>query len=173
MKTRAVYDKIFGVSMGGTDMKFKHIAAVIFAGLLVMSSLGFSAAAAGEDAQIGDVNRDGVIDIDDATLVQRIVAGTDDKQQDIEELRLSDAYGNSVCDISDVTAIQQYCADIIREQLRLGNTFAEHHKGHAIGAVSRSKGQRRHVYQRVHQSGISVHEHMTDGTRKCSVFCLY
>lgn len=70
-------------------MKFKHIAAVIFAGLLVMSSLGFSAAAAGEDAQIGDVNRDGVIDIDDAD-------------------------GNSVCDISDVTAIQQYCADIIR-----------------------------------------------------------
>ena len=104
-------------------MKFKHIAAVIFAGLLVMNSLGFSAAAAGEDAWIGDVNRDGVIDIDDAD-------------------------GNSVCDISDVTAIQQYCADIIREQLRLGNTFAEHHKGHAIGAVSRSKGQRRHVYQR-------------------------
>lgn len=129
-------------------MKFKHIAAVIFAGLLVMSSLGFSAAAAGEDAQIGDVNRDGVIDIDDA-------------------------YGNSVCDISDVTAIQQYCADIIREQLRLGNTFAEHHKGHAIGAVSRTKGQLRHVYQRVHQSGISVPEHMTDGTRKGSVFCLY
>ena len=90
-------------------MKFKHIAAVIFAGLLVMSSLGFSAAAAGEDAQIGDVNRDGVIDIDDATLVQRIVAGTDDKQQDIEELPLSDTDGNSVCDISDVTAIQQYC----------------------------------------------------------------
>ena len=129
-------------------MKFKHIAAVIFAGLLVMNSLGFSAAAAGEDAWIGDVNRDGVIDIDDA-------------------------YGNSVCDISDVTAIQQYCADIIRGQLRLGNTFAEHHKGHAIGAVSRSKGQRRHVYQRVHQSGISVPEHMTDGTRKGSVFCLY
>ena len=134
--------------MGGTDMKFKHIAAVIFAGLLVMNSLGFSAAAAGEDAWIGDVNRDGVIDIDDA-------------------------YGNSVCDISDVTAIQQYCADIIREQLRLGNTFAEHHKGHAIGAVSRTKGQLRHVYQRVHQSGISVPEHMTDGTRKGSVFCLY
>lgn len=129
-------------------MKFKHIAAVILAGLLVMNSLDFSAAAAGEDARIGDVNRDGVIDIDDAD-------------------------GNSVCDISDVTVIQQYCADIIREQLRLGNTFAEHHKGHAIGAVSRSKGQRRHVYQRVHQSGISVHEHMTDGTRKCSVFCLY
>ena len=129
-------------------MKFKHIAAVIFAGLLVMNSLGFSAAAAGEDAWIGDVNRDGVIDIDDA-------------------------YGNSVCDISDVTAIQQYCADIIREQLRLGNTFAEHHKGHAIGAVSRTKGQLRHVYQRVHQSGISVPEHMTDGTRKGSVFCLY
>lgn len=148
LKTRAVYDKIFGVSMGGTDMKFKHIAAVIFAGLLVMSSLGFSAAAAGEDAQIGDVNRDGVIDIDDT-------------------------YGNSVCDISDVTAIQQYCADIIRGQLRLGNTFAEHHKGHAIGAVSRSKGQLRHVYQRVHQSGISVPEHMTDGTRKGSVFLLY
>lgn len=148
LKTRAVYDKIFGVSMGGTDMKFKHIAAVIFAGLLVMNSLGFSAAAAGEDAWIGDVNRDGVIDIDDA-------------------------YGNSVCDISDVTAIQQYCADIIRGQLRLGNTFAEHHKGHAIGAVSRTKGQLRHVYQRVHQSGISVPEHMTDGTRKGSVFCLY
>lgn len=148
LKTRAVYDKIFGVSMGGTDMEFKHIAAVIFAGLLVMNSLGFSAAAAGEDAWIGDVNRDGVIDIDDA-------------------------YGNSVCDISDVTAIQQYCADIIRGQLRLGNTFAEHHKGHAIGAVSRTKGQLRHVYQRVHQSGISVPEHMTDGTRKGSVFCLY
>lgn len=148
LKKRAVYDKIFGVSMGGTDMEFKHIAAVIFAGLLVMNSLGFSAAAAGEDAWIGDVNRDGVIDIDDA-------------------------YGNSVCDISDVTAIQQYCADIIRGQLRLGNTFAEHHKGHAIGAVSRTKGQLRHVYQRVHQSGISVPEHMTDGTRKGSVFCLY
>lgn len=147
LKTRAVYDKNLGESMGGTDMKFKHIAAVIFAGLLVMNSLGFSAAAAGEDAWIGDVNRDGVIDIDDAD-------------------------GNSVCDISDVTAIQQYCADIIRGQLRLGNTFAEHHKGHAIGAVSRSKGQRRHVYQRVHQSGISVPEHMTDGTRKGSVFCL-
>ena len=86
--------------MGGTDMKFKHIAAVIFAGLLVMSSLGFSAAAAGEDAQIGDVNQDGVIDIDDATLVQRIVAGTDDKQQDIEELPLSDAYGSSIARIS-------------------------------------------------------------------------
>lgn len=148
LKKRAVYDKIFGVSMGGTDMEFKHIAAVIFAGLLVMNSLGFSAAAAGEDAWIGDVNRDGVIDIDDA-------------------------YGNSVCDISDVAAIQQYCADIIRGQLRLGNTFAEHHKGHAIGAVSRTKGQLRHVYQRVHQSGISVPEHMTDGTRKGSVFCLY
>lgn len=145
LKTRAVYDKNLGESMGATDMKFKHIAAVIFAGLLVMSSLGFSAAAAGEDAQIGDVNRDGVIDIDDAD-------------------------GNSVCDISDVTVIQQYCADIIRGQLRLGNTFAEHHKGHAIGAVSRSKGQLRHVYQRVHQSGISVPKHMTDGTRKGSVF---
>ena len=126
-------------------MKLKHIAAVILAGLLVMNRLDFSAAAAGEDAWIGDVNRDGVIDIDDAD-------------------------GNSVCDISDVTVIQQYCADIIRGQLRLGNTFAEHHKGHAIGAVSRTKGQLRHVYQRVHQSGISVPEHMTDGTRKGSVF---
>lgn len=145
LKTRAVYDKNLGESMGATDMKFKHIAAVILAGLLVMNSLDFSAAAAGEDARIGDVNRDGVIDIDDAD-------------------------GNSVCDISDVTVIQQYCADIIRGQLRLGNTFAEHHKGHAIGAVSRSKGQLRHVYQRVHQSGISVPEHMTDGTRKGSVF---
>lgn len=118
--------------MGGTDMKFKHIAAVIFAGLLVMSSLGFSAAAAGEDAQIGDVNRDGVIDIDDATLVQRIVAGTDDKQQDIEELPLSDTDGNSVCDISDVTAIQQYCADIIR-----GNFGWETHSP-SITKVTRS-----------------------------------
>ena len=132
--------------------KHKKVLSLILAMVLALSCfscLGSVSAFAAEtqQLQIGDANADGVIDIDDAD-------------------------GNSVCDISDVTAIQQYCADIIREQLRLGNTFAEHHKGHAIGAVSRTKGQLRHVYQRVHQSGISVPEHMTDGTRKGSVFCL-
>ena len=66
-------------------MKKKIIAAALTAVILI-NSVCFSAAAIQGDALIGDVNHDGIVNIDDATVVQRIVAGLEEiGEQNTEE----------------------------------------------------------------------------------------
>lgn len=109
--------------MGGTMMKKKIIAAALTAVILI-NSVCFSAAAIQGDALIGDVNHDGIVNIDDATVVQRIVAGLEEIGEQNTEERLADADGNGVCDITDVTAIQRYCADMVSNLYPVGKAYS-------------------------------------------------
>lgn len=60
--------------------------------------------------EIGDVNRDGVVNVLDATLVQKHLAGI--ATLDDEQLVLADIDGNSTINVSDATAIQKLAAGI-------------------------------------------------------------
>ena len=104
-------------------MKKKIIAAALTAVILI-NSVCFSAAAIQGDALIGDVNHDGIVNIDDATVVQRIVAGLEEIGEQNTEERLADADGNGVCDITDVTAIQRYCADMVSNLYPVGKAYS-------------------------------------------------
>lgn len=60
---------------------------------------------------LGDVNRDGVVDINDATYVQMYAAEL--IALDAEQLVLGDVNRDGVVDINDATYIQMYAADLI------------------------------------------------------------
>ena len=105
-------------------MKRKKIAAALLAACLALSGVSVSAAGINADTTIGDVNRDGIIDIDDATLVQRFIAGIKPADADGIELRIADADGNGACDIMDVTAIQRYCAELPCGDLPVGKLYS-------------------------------------------------
>lgn len=93
-------------------MKRKIIAAAFLAAVTAISGFGMTAAALQGDAVIGDVNHDSLVNIEDATAVQRVVAGLEELEEGSTALRLADADGSGECDITDVTAIRQYCAEI-------------------------------------------------------------
>lgn len=59
----------------------------------------------------GDVNRDGVVDISDATLVQ--MSAADLATLDIEQRNLADVNGDKFVDVNDATYIQMFAADLI------------------------------------------------------------
>ena len=63
-----------------------------------------------ESYEVGDVNLDGVIDIIDATTVQKYLAGL--ITLDDTALENADADGDGSIDIGDVTAIQKYIAKL-------------------------------------------------------------
>ena len=98
-------------------MKIRQWTAALLTAGFLMSGVGAGAAEIDpakpdcETAVIGDVNRDGLVQVDDATLVQSIVAGIEGAD-DLFTLRLADADGSGVCDIDDATTIQRSCADI-------------------------------------------------------------
>lgn len=61
--------------------------------------------------KLGDVNMDGSISIDDATLIQKYMVSLSDLTQ--EQLKLSDTDGNGKVEINDVTMIQKLLADLV------------------------------------------------------------
>ena len=105
-------------------MKRKHFAALLLAALTAMNGVSFSAAAIQEDALIGDVNHDRIINIDDATVVQRMVAGLEEIGEEKTEKRLWDADGSGICDISDVTTIQRFCVDMVSTHFPVGKLYS-------------------------------------------------
>ena len=61
-----------------------------------------------QSTAIGDVDGNGVTDIQDVTMVQKYLANLEELSEDA--LKTADVDGNSVVDIKDVTAIQKYIA---------------------------------------------------------------
>ena len=64
-------------------------------------------------ALIGDVNLDGVVNVDDATVLQSFLAEYTDMTD--EQLALADTDGDGSIDVRDVTQIQRYLAEFIDE----------------------------------------------------------
>ena len=95
------------------------LVSVLLAVLLACSSFAIlptfayehSSKAPGSQYEFGDVNRDGVIDIMDATLVQKKAA--DKAVLDDEQIILGDVNGDGEVDISDATLIQKFVVDRI------------------------------------------------------------
>ena len=75
-------------------------------------NLGYFVLAAPE-LKRGDVNRDGRIDISDATLVQKFAAELAVPSE--AQIYAADVNGDGKTNVSDVTLIQQYVAEIIRK----------------------------------------------------------
>jgi len=61
-----------------------------------------------QSTAFGDVDGNGITDIQDVTMVQKHLASLEELSEDA--LKTSDVDGNSVVDIKDVTAIQKYIA---------------------------------------------------------------
>lgn len=61
--------------------------------------------------EIGDVNLDGTVNIDDVTLIQKYIANM--SEFDSEQLKAADVTGDNDISIDDVTAIQKYLAGMI------------------------------------------------------------
>ena len=95
------------------------LVSVLLAVLLACSSFAIlptfayehSSKAPGSQYEFGDVNRDGVIDIMDATLVQKKAA--DKAVLDDEQIILGDVNGDGEVDIIDATLIQKFVVDRI------------------------------------------------------------
>ena len=95
------------------------LVSVLLAVLLACSSFAIlptfayehSSKAPGSQYEFGDVNRDGVIDIVDATLVQKKAA--DKAVLDDEQKILGDVNGDGEVDILDATLIQKFVVDRI------------------------------------------------------------
>lgn len=64
-----------------------------------------------DGVKLGDTNGDGVVDISDATVIQRHLA--DLGQLEGIYLKAADTNGDGVYDVSDVTALQMFCADCV------------------------------------------------------------
>ena len=98
-------------------MKIRQWTAALLTAGFLMSGVGAGAAEIDpakpdcETAVIGDVNRDGLVQVDDATLVQKAVAELvvlDEKQQ-----KAADVTGDGKITIDDATLIQKYVAELI------------------------------------------------------------
>ncbi|WP_455259052.1 leucine-rich repeat protein [Ruminococcus sp.] len=61
--------------------------------------------------ELGDVNLDGVVDICDATLIQKHLV--DSEQFDSTQLKIADVTGDGNISIDDVTIIQKYIAELV------------------------------------------------------------
>ncbi len=87
----------------------KKIIAIAFVLLMLSGSLGIVAYA--DDFSYGDSNKDGKLNIKDATHIQRYSAML--IELDEEALRLSDVDGSSQVNVKDATMIQKLLASII------------------------------------------------------------
>ena len=79
--------------------------------ILPISAFDHSSKAPGSSYEFGDVNRDGVIDIIDATLVQKY--SVDKATLDNEQKILGDVNGDGEVDILDATLVQKFVVDRI------------------------------------------------------------
>ena len=91
----------------------KKALSFVLALTLLMSMAGISqiGASAAESYMLGDVNRDGGVDVRDATEIQRYVAKVVDL--DDQQLYLADVDGNKGVDVRDATTIKRWVAKII------------------------------------------------------------
>ena len=93
--------------------KSKKLISLTAAAIMLAVSVP-SGAAAAESTLKGDVNRDGVVDVMDATIVQQYLAEFDDIKQRFEngeyDLEAAKLTGDDVS-VSDVTAIQRIAAE--------------------------------------------------------------
>lgn len=64
-----------------------------------------------ESAELGDVNMDGVVNVIDATLVQKYIAGLTELTD--EQKKLANVNKDDVVNVMDATQIQKYCAGLI------------------------------------------------------------
>ena len=76
---------------------------------LPASAYEHSSKAPGSNYDFGDVNRDGVVDIMDATLIQKYEV--EKAELDDEQLLLGDVNGDGFVDILDATIIQKFVTD--------------------------------------------------------------
>lgn len=87
----------------------KKLIAIVFVLFMLSGSLGIVAYA--DDFRYGDSNKDGKLNIKDATHIQRYSAML--IELDEEALRLSDVDGSSQVNVKDATMIQKLLASII------------------------------------------------------------
>lgn len=97
----------------GADSSPEKMSAVYENGFLCFdtASLGVYMVTVPEELLIGDVNSDGVIDINDATTIQQNLA--DLLILTPVQEKAADANGDGKVDINDVTMIQMYLADLV------------------------------------------------------------
>ena len=79
--------------------------------ILPISAFDHSSKAPGSSYEFGDVNRDGVIDIMDATLIQK--KAVDKANFDNEQMILGDVNGDGEVDIIDATLVQKFVVERI------------------------------------------------------------
>ena len=94
--------------------KFRKMISLTTAAIILTSSVSFGAAAA-ENTLKGDVNRDGIVNITDATIVQQYLAEFSDVRALFEsgdyDLEAAKVTGDSVS-VSEITAIQRISAEL-------------------------------------------------------------
>ncbi|MEE0958127.1 MAG: dockerin type I domain-containing protein, partial [Ruminococcus sp.] len=94
--------------------KHKKVISLVLALVLALScfsclgSVTAFAADAAETLKVGDVDGNGVVDVDDVTALQLHLAGRNELTP--EQMKAADANGDGVVDVDDVTAIQRYLA---------------------------------------------------------------
>ena len=73
----------------------------------------------------GDVNFDGIVDIEDATLVQLHSAASEDSKLRLKGLALflADVNNDGLVDVTDATYIQLYATDSTKDLKRTGTTY--------------------------------------------------
>ena len=91
-------------------MYMKKIIALVLAALVALCGLTVFSSAA-EGFAYGDANRDGKINIKDATYIQRFVAMMTEFDQ--QELKLADVNADSKVNIKDATMVQKLVAKLI------------------------------------------------------------
>ena len=118
-------------------MQIKRFTALLLAATLLAASSAISGAALeaeeGETEEtpaavelIGDADGNGVIEISDATFLQRYLAELTDDADEITEtrFRMMDADGDGRVSVSDATYVQRFCAEFADHAL-VGKTVGE------------------------------------------------
>lgn len=95
---------------GRINMKFKRFCIALMAALTVATSCA-SVNAATTKYKVGDVNKDGTVDINDVTLIQIYLSGD---RRNIDTA-LADFNGSGTVDIFDCTTMQLFFNQEIRQ----------------------------------------------------------
>lgn len=92
----------------------KRVIAGLSAALILAATGSFSIAANAESAQkLGDVNNDGIINIVDVTVIQKVIAKIKEAPANFDTV--ADVNCDGIVSIKDATIIQKYIAKIYTE----------------------------------------------------------